>query len=71
MRPWSRFATAVRARADALAIADRKLAAGARAFVDTVSPADILRPQLPVLIYASVPRVRRCAKSGFVVYPAP
>jgi len=30
-------------QADALATADRKLAAGARAFVETVSPADILR----------------------------
>lgn len=31
-------------QADALATADRKLAATARAFVGTVSPADILRP---------------------------
>jgi predicted nucleic acid-binding protein len=31
-------------QADALATADRKLAAAARAFVETVSPADILRP---------------------------
>ena len=31
-------------QADALATADPKLAAAARAFVETVSPADILRP---------------------------
>jgi predicted nucleic acid-binding protein len=31
-------------QADALATADKELAAGARAFVETVSPADILRP---------------------------
>lgn len=31
-------------QADALATADRKLAAAARAFVETVPPADILRP---------------------------
>jgi len=31
-------------QADALATADRKLAAAARAFVETVSPADLLRP---------------------------
>ena len=31
-------------QADALATADRKLAAAARTFVETVSPADILRP---------------------------
>ena len=31
-------------QADALATADRKLAAAARAFVETASPADILRP---------------------------
>jgi predicted nucleic acid-binding protein len=31
-------------QADALATADNKLAAAARAFVETVSPADILRP---------------------------
>ena len=31
-------------QADALATADRKLAAAARTFVKTVSPADILRP---------------------------
>ncbi len=31
-------------QAAALATADRKLAAAARAFVETVSPADILRP---------------------------
>ncbi|BCI53256.1 hypothetical protein NIIDNTM18_25340 [Mycolicibacterium litorale] len=33
-----------RLQADALATADRELATAARAFVDTVSPADILRP---------------------------
>jgi len=32
-------------QADALATADIKLAAAARAFVETVSPADIFRPQ--------------------------
>jgi predicted nucleic acid-binding protein len=31
-------------QADALATPDRKLAAAARAFVETVSPANILRP---------------------------
>jgi predicted nucleic acid-binding protein len=31
-------------QADALATADSKLAAAARTFVETVSPADILRP---------------------------
>lgn len=33
-----------RLQADALATADHELAAAARAFVETVSPADILRP---------------------------
>lgn len=32
-------------QADALATSDRKLATAARAFAETVSPADILRPQ--------------------------
>ena len=31
-------------QADALATADKKLAAAARAFVETVSPVDILQP---------------------------